>query len=260
MTAAGRRETASAADRSEGPVRAACRAIDRWLGLLVEGLGAALVAAEIVILLAGVVCALRVRSPARLVRRARLDPVPVARHARRGDRAAPRRAYAHDRGRGRSCRRRRGPPSSFRSRRGARLPRSHRLAGLSTMRSRKRRSRRPRLQISDALARRGDAGRDRADGDASPLLRLRQDRAAARLAAVALGAVVVLLALFWLAQPVLQAARQSQSVDLLRRRGRRRRVRRRADRLCLRTRRLRLSGADDAYAARRCWSAAWTRA
>ena len=55
MTAASRRETASAADRSEGPVRAACRAIDRWLGLLVEGLGAALVAAEIVILLAGVV-------------------------------------------------------------------------------------------------------------------------------------------------------------------------------------------------------------
>jgi tripartite ATP-independent transporter DctM subunit len=50
-----RRETASPADRSEGAGRAVGRAIDLWLGSFVEILGAALVAAEIVILLAGVV-------------------------------------------------------------------------------------------------------------------------------------------------------------------------------------------------------------
>jgi tripartite ATP-independent transporter DctM subunit len=50
-----RRETASPADRSEGASRALGRAIDLWLGSFVEILGAALVAAEIVILLAGVV-------------------------------------------------------------------------------------------------------------------------------------------------------------------------------------------------------------
>ena len=56
MTAAARRETASAC-RPERGTRHAPR-VERstvWLGSLVEGLGAALVAAEIVILLAGVV-------------------------------------------------------------------------------------------------------------------------------------------------------------------------------------------------------------
>jgi TRAP-type C4-dicarboxylate transport system permease small subunit len=50
------RETPSA-DRSEGAGRAVGRVIDLWLGSFVEilGLGSALVAAEIVILLAGVV-------------------------------------------------------------------------------------------------------------------------------------------------------------------------------------------------------------
>ena len=50
-----RRETPSPADRSEGAGRAVGRLIDLWLGSFVEILGAALVAAEIVILLAGVV-------------------------------------------------------------------------------------------------------------------------------------------------------------------------------------------------------------
>ena len=50
-----RRETPSPADRSEGAGRAVGRVIDLWLGSFIEILGATLVMAEIVILLAGVV-------------------------------------------------------------------------------------------------------------------------------------------------------------------------------------------------------------
>jgi tripartite ATP-independent transporter DctM subunit len=50
-----RRETGSPADRSKEAAHAADRVIDLWLGSFIEILGAALVAAEIVILLAGVV-------------------------------------------------------------------------------------------------------------------------------------------------------------------------------------------------------------
>ena len=62
--------------------------------------------AEIVVLLAGVVARYVLHAAAHLVRRARLDPVPVARDARRGDRAAARRAHAHDGARRHGCRRR----------------------------------------------------------------------------------------------------------------------------------------------------------
>ena len=55
VSAMARRETPSPADRSEGSGRALGRVIDLWLGSFIEILGSALVAAEIVILLAGVV-------------------------------------------------------------------------------------------------------------------------------------------------------------------------------------------------------------
>jgi tripartite ATP-independent transporter DctM subunit len=55
VSATARRETGSPADRSKEAGHALDRVIDRWLGSFIEILGAALVAAEIVILLAGVV-------------------------------------------------------------------------------------------------------------------------------------------------------------------------------------------------------------
>ena len=55
--------------------------------------------AEIVVLFAGVVARYVFHQPADLVGRTGLDPVPVARHARRGGRVPPRRAHAHDRDR-----------------------------------------------------------------------------------------------------------------------------------------------------------------
>ena len=58
--------------------------------------GGALVASRSLILFAGVVSRYVLRPPAGLVGRTGLDPVPVARDARRGRRVSPRRAYAHD--------------------------------------------------------------------------------------------------------------------------------------------------------------------
>ena len=55
MSATARRETGSPADRSKEAGHALDRVIDQWLGSFIEILGAALVAAEIVLLLAGVV-------------------------------------------------------------------------------------------------------------------------------------------------------------------------------------------------------------
>ena len=55
MSTTARRETGSPADRREEAGHAADRAIDPWLGSFIEILGAALVAAEIALLLAGVV-------------------------------------------------------------------------------------------------------------------------------------------------------------------------------------------------------------
>ncbi len=61
--------------------------------------------------------------------------------------------------------------------------------------------------------------------------------------------VAVIILAFWLHAAVAAAARQPQSGDLLRRRGRLLRVRRRADRFRIWARDLRVSGADDTYAA-----------
>jgi len=55
VSATARRETGSPADRSKEAGHALDRVIDQWLGSFIEILGAALVAAEIVLLLAGVV-------------------------------------------------------------------------------------------------------------------------------------------------------------------------------------------------------------
>ena len=74
----------------------------RWLvGRLarhiVEVPAALLVVAEIVVLFAGVVSRYVLARAAGLVGRTGLDPVPLAGDARRGHRAAARRAHAHDR-------------------------------------------------------------------------------------------------------------------------------------------------------------------
>ena len=137
------------------------RRLDRALGLVDRGAGgASLVLAEIVVLLAGVVAPLRVPRAARLVGRARLDPVPLARDAGRGGRAAPRRAHAHD-GAGRASSRRGRRASSSRSRSRPRWP-SWRwsLRRPANTRTTRRSSRRPRSR-SPSLARRRAAGRHR---------------------------------------------------------------------------------------------------
>ena len=87
--------------RSVSPLAAVplLASIEHALGMLVEIPAALLVVAEIVILFAGVVARYVLAPAADLVGRTGLDPVPVARDARRRGRVPPRRAHADDGGR-----------------------------------------------------------------------------------------------------------------------------------------------------------------
>ena len=191
--------------------------------------------------------ALRLQPPAHLVRRACLDPVPVARHARRGRRLSARRAYAaaaaHRHGR-----RRDGAPSSrpWRFCVGARLPRLRPAPAVE-------------YAIDEAVM--VDAGARDPDASGVPprspvgiALMLsspasRADRAAPRSRDIALAvgrrSSAVGVRALMLAEPALRALGNYNLVSssCCRRGGAV--SRRRADRLRLRHRHLRLSRADD---------------
>ncbi len=111
--------------------------------------------------------ALRVPPPADLVGRTRLAAVPVARHARHGAGAAPRRAHADD---GAGQHRLAPGPALLRparARRHAGVPRRDPAAGLRLRRERVDRQHHVARHL-DGLARRGDAGRRRAAGADDP--------------------------------------------------------------------------------------------
>ena len=72
--------------------------LDRRLGWLVDFAAGALVLADILVLLAGVIARFVFHSAARMVGRTRLDDLHLAGDAGRGHCTAPRRTYEHDRG------------------------------------------------------------------------------------------------------------------------------------------------------------------
>ena len=221
--------------------------IEHALGALVEIPAAMLVVAEIVILFAGVVARYGLHRAADLVGRTGVDPVPVAGDAGRRGRVPPRRAHADD-GDRRQCAAgdaRLSRPG--RDLRGAGVPADDRLAGL-------------RICLRGKLYHHAGAADPQQLARAAlpvgiglmalfALLRLAR---AGNVRALMLAAIVVgraghrgILA----AEGLAAAARQSQPDHLLCRRGRLLRVRRRADRVRLWARDLRLSGADHEHAA-----------
>ena len=143
--------------------RSHVRALEAFIGMLVEIPAALLVVAEIVIAVRGCRGALRRAAAADLVRRTRLDPVPVAGDARIGGRISSRRAHADDRccgerdtGRARLSRCRRDLC-------GAGFPAVHRWSGLS-IRLRGKLHHDAGVADFQQLARGGVTGRHRPDG------------------------------------------------------------------------------------------------
>jgi hypothetical protein len=158
---------ARAAIKAAGPETA----FARWLqsaerdsrGWLVEIPAALLVVAEIVILFAGVVARYVLPPAAGLVGRTGLDPVPLARHARRRGGVPARRAHAHDRGGRQVSAGRCGPSRCARGDRGARLPAADRPWPSYDYAYEESFITTPALEISECLARRGIADRHRPD-------------------------------------------------------------------------------------------------
>ena len=179
------------------------------IGRALEAALRALVVAEIVPPVRRRDRALCVAPAAGLVGRAGLDPVPVARDARRRARVPPRRAHAHDDGRQPAARPAlRAYARAVRARGDAGVP-GH-AAAWPSIEHVKTGGHRHHAGAGDIveLARGGDAGRPRPDGAVrAGAAWLRQPL---RSCCIVLGAVLSsACCVFWLAQPVLLGARQS---------------------------------------------------